>query len=108
MATPTIQDLFGTTATVTNNTLSIKFADFTDVGWTDAAGTTSAEKWLTAILLKARAFTAAQIDEMADIEVNAPFLGLVQRNSVNKRQYSYSVNVYETDSGAAAPDPDNV
>jgi len=106
MPKPTIQQLFGTNATVTSNELTIKFSDFSSIGWGTAAGTTDAEKWLTAILLKARAFSETNLDEVPNINVQDPYPGLTMRNNALKREYSYNVQVYVPDTSAIVPDPD--
>lgn len=108
MPKPTLQQIFGTNASITANDLTIRFADFSSVGWDTAAGTTDAEKWLTAIILKARAFTQSNTDEIPSIVVQAPFPGLITRNNVVKREYSYSVQVYILDAGSTIPDPDSI
>jgi hypothetical protein len=119
MPSPTIPGLFGANATVMTTSASVtasssdpvlvlKFSDFASTGWNTPAGATNAEKWLAAIILKARAFYASNADEVPNVAIGAPFLGLSNRNSLIKREYNYSVAIYETDTGAAAPDPDNV
>lgn len=113
MPAPTIADLFGASATVdttnaSNPKLVIAFADFATQGFGNVAKTTDAEAWLLAIIKKARAYSAAATDELSNVAIDAPFLGLTTRNSVQAREYSYSVRVYEPDTGAAEPDPDNV
>jgi hypothetical protein len=106
MPKPTIQQLFGAGATVANNKLTIDFADFTAEGWNTAAGTVDAEKWFTAIILKAHAFTSANTDQVPNIDIQEPYPGLTTRNAQLKREYAYTVQVYVPDTGNAAPDPD--
>lgn len=106
MPKPTIQQLFGAGATVVNNKLTLDFADFATEGWTTAAGTTSAEKWLTAIVLKAQKFSTSNTDQLPNIVVSDPFPGLINRDSQLKREYAYTVQVYVPDTSAAIPDPD--
>lgn len=119
MASPIISDFFGPGATVltasgsvtassSDPALVIKFSDFASLGWGTPSGATDPEKWITAIILKLRAYTAAATTEESNIVVQAPFLGLTTRNSVQKREYSYTLQIYEPDTGAANPDPDNV
>lgn len=108
MPKPTLQQIFGATSSVASNSLTINFADFAALGWNDAAGTTDPEKWLAAIIKHARSFYAANTDDLPAIAIDDPFLGLTTRNSVAKREYSYSVRIYEADSGATTPDPDNL
>lgn len=106
MPKPTIQQIFGTNASVTSNQLTISFSDFASVGWGTAAGTIDAEKWLTAILLKARAFSEVNTDQIPNINIQEPYPGLTMRNNLLKREYSYSVQVYVPDTSAIVPDPD--
>jgi hypothetical protein len=106
MPKPTLQQIFGTNASVSSNELTIKFSDFSSIGWNAPTGTTDAEKWLTAILLKAREFSAANPDQVPNINVQEPYPGLVMRNTVLKREYSYNVQVYVPDTSSSVPDPD--
>lgn len=119
MPKPTVPQLFGSAAQVITATTSIaatssdpalviRFSDFAVNGWNTVAGTTDAEKWFSAMVLKARATSAANTDEVPNVVIDSPFPGLTTRNSVLKREYQYAVRIYETDSGAATPDPDNV
>lgn len=106
MPKPTIQQLFGAGATVANNKLTIDFTDFATEGWNTAAGTNDAERWLTAIVLKARKFSDTNADQVPNIVVSEPFPGLTTRNNQLKREYSYSVQIYVLDTGNVVPDPD--
>lgn len=113
MPAPTLADFFGANAAIdtsnaANPELRIKFADFATQGLSNTAKATDAEAWLVAILKRARAYSAAATDEMSNVAVDAPFLGLTTRNSVSVREYSYSARIYEPDTGASEPDPDNV
>lgn len=113
MPAPAITDLFGANAVVdttdaANPELRIKFADFSAQGFGNVAKTSDAEAWVVALIKKWRSQTVAATDEASNIAVDAPFLGLTTRNSVSVREYSYSARVYEPDTGASEPDPDNV
>jgi|SRR6476469_60756 len=111
---PSITDFFGAGAVVdastpSNPKLTITFADFAAQGFTDTTKANDAEGWATALLKKWRAFTlAAGTDETANLTVDAPFVGTTTRNSLPKREYSYSARVYEPDLGASEPSPNNV
>lgn len=106
MPKPTLQQIFGSGATVTSNQLTLNFSDFASVGWNTATGTDDAEKWLSAIILKAREFSTANTDQVPNINVQEPYPGLITRNDVLKREYSYTVQIYVPDSGSTIPDPD--
>lgn len=113
MPASTIATLFGPNTTVdttdpANPKLIIPFTDLADVGFTNVAKANDSEGWFTAIVKKARKFIAAQTDEVSNFDVDAPFLGLTTRNTVLMREYSYSIKIYEPDTGSAEPDPDNV
>lgn len=106
MPKPTLQQIFGSNATISNNELTLKFSDFASVGWNTATGTVDAEKWLTAIILKAREFSVTNTDQVPNINIQEPYPGLITRNNVLKREYSYAVQIYVPDSGSTVPDPD--
>lgn len=113
MAAPTLADFFGATAVVdtsnpANPKLTIAFSDFSSVGFGSTAKATDPESWFVAILKRARVYSAAATDELSNVAIDAPFLGLTTRNSANMREYSYTARIYEPDTGAAEPDPDNV
>jgi hypothetical protein len=40
------------------------------------------------------------------VVVSEPLVSLESRNSVLKRRFSYSVDIYQADGGAISPDPD--
>lgn len=106
MPKPTLQQIFGANATVQNDELTIALADFADVGWDDPFGVNDPEKWLTAIVLKARQFSQGNSDQAPNIVVNEPYPGLLTRDEQLKREYSYSVQIYVPDLSASTPDPD--
>jgi hypothetical protein len=110
---PTLADFFGANAAVDTSTpanpkLTIQFSDFATQGFSNTAKATDPEAWVTAIVKKIRAYSNTATDESSNIVVDAPFKGLTTRNSLDQREYSYSVRIYEPDTGSAEPDPDNV
>lgn len=119
MPAPTIQNFFGSSATIVTGSatltgstgdplLVIKYSDFVSQGWNAIATGDEAkpEKWIAAIVRKIKDFSASNTDDLANVVVNDPFIGLETRNELLKRRFSYSVDIYQTDSGANAPDPD--
>ena len=122
MAVPTIANFFGanavtltaaSTAVVASAAapvLVIRYADFAAQDWNAlAAGNeTDPEKWITAILRKIYDFSLSNTDEIPNVVVTAPILGLETRNAVAKRRFSYGVDVYINDTGTLFPDPDSV
>ena len=114
MPTPTITDFFGTNATVdsadaNNPKLIIQFTDFASVGWSNVSGASDPEKWLTAIIKKIRVFSGANTDQLPNVEISTdPSVGFETRENNPKRRFDYYLSIYEPDTGATAPDPDNV
>ena len=121
MPSPTITNFFGQNATVlTSNTsvtasaadpvLVMKYSDFASQSWdTLAVGDeTIPEKWVTAIARKIRDFSNANTDDVPNVVITDPIVGLESRENVLKRRFSYSLDIYQTDSGSTAPDPDLV
>lgn len=109
MPKPTIQQIFGDNASVSQGgILTVNFADFAAVGWDTASGVQDAEKWLTAIILKSRAFSLLNTDELPNINTQEPYPGLIMRNNILKREYSYTIQIYAPDTSASLPDPDVV
>lgn len=121
MPTPTIQNFFGATAEVLTTTTSItasaiapvlviKQSDFTAEGWNAlvAGNETDPEKWTTAIIRKINTFSTANTDDVPNIVITPPILGLESRTNTLKRRYSYSVDIYQPDTGSTQPDPDLV
>jgi hypothetical protein len=120
MAAPTIANFFGanavtltaaSTAVVASAAapvLVIRYADFAAQDWNAlAAGNElDPEKWITAILRKIYDFSISNTDEIPNVVVTAPLLGLETRNAALKRRFSYGVDIYQADSGASNPDPD--
>jgi len=121
MGTPNIVNFFGASATVlTVNTqtvataldpaLVIRYSDFAAEGWNALANgeELDPEKWITAIVKKIKAWSGANVDDIPNVVVTAPLVGLEQRNATLKRRYSYGVDIYQADTGTSEPDPDSV
>ena len=121
MPTPTIQNFFGATsqvitattsivATATDPVLVIKQSDFTALGWNSlvAGHETDPEKWTTAIIRRINTFSTANTDDIPNVVITPPILGLESRANTLKRRYSYSVDIYQPDIGSNEPDPDLV
>lgn len=121
MPTPTIQGFFGATAQVltattsitaspTSPVLVIQQSDFTAEGWDAlvAGNETDPEKWTTAIIRKINTFSDANTDDVPNIVITPPILGLESRTNTLKRRYSYSIDIYQPDIGSTQPDPDLV
>lgn len=121
MSVPTTQQFFGLNATVLTATTSItataiapvlvvRFEDFLGEGWNAlvSGDENDPEKWITAIIKKINAFSVANTDDLANVVAIAPIVGLETRNSILKRRYSYSIDIYQADSGSTVPDPDFV
>ncbi len=121
MTAPTIANFFGTNAQVLTATASvtasaadpvlvIKYSDFAAQAWDAlvAGNETDPEKWITAIARKIYDFSAANTDDIPNVVITAPILGLESRNSTLKRRFAYSLDIYQPDTGTAAPDPDLV
>lgn len=121
MPTPTIPNFFGDTAQVITVTTSItasaiapvliiKQADFTAESWNAlvAGNETDPEKWITAIVRKIATFSTANVDDIPNVVITPPVLGLESRTNILKRRYSYGVDIYQPDTGSTDPDPDLV
>jgi archaellum component FlaF (FlaF/FlaG flagellin family) len=106
MAEPTLQNLFGASATQTATTLTIAKADLT--GLTPSANNT-AESLLVAILLLA-AENATQEAQDADpdrqIVIERGLDSLVTRNNQTYRSYSYTVDMQRIDTGSTVSPSD--
>ena len=121
MPIPTIANFFGAnaqtltattsvTASAIDPVLVIKHSDFTAQAWNSlvAGDETDPEKWITAIARKIYDFSVANTDDLANVVITNPILGLESRNSLLKRRFSYGLDIYQDDSGSSAPDPDLV
>ncbi len=119
MAAPTIANFFGANAqvltastTVTASTadpvLVVKYSDFATQAWNAlvSGDQNKPEKWITAIARKIVDFSNSNVDDIPNVVITDPIVGLESRQSVLKRRFSYSLDVYQTDSGSTTPDPD--
>lgn len=121
MSAPTISDFFGENAAVLTATtdvvadsaapvLVIKYSDFTSQSWDALAANDEniPEKWIAAIARKIRDFSSTNTDDVPNVVITDPIVGLESRESTLKRRFSYSLDIYQADSGSIAPDPDLV
>ena len=121
MGIPNINNFFGANATIlTANAqivataldpvLVIRYSDFATEGWNALANgeALDPEKWTTAIVKKIKAWSVANLDDIPNVVVTAPLVGLEQRNATLKRRYSYGIDIYKADTGTSEPDPDSV
>jgi hypothetical protein len=121
MTAPTIPDFFGQNAIVLTSTTSVtasaadpvlvvKYSDFVSQSWDALVANDEniPEKWVTAIARKIRDFSNANTDDVPNVIITDPIVGLESRESVLKRRFSYSLDIYQADSGSTAPDPDLV
>jgi len=121
MPAPNIANFFGANAQVLTSATSvaasavdpalvIKFSDFSAQAWDNltAGDETDPEKWIAAITRKIRDFSNANTDDVPNVVITDPILGLETRENTLKRRFSYSLDIYQPDSGSAAPDPDLV
>ncbi len=121
MPTPTVTNFFGanatvltanaqTSATALDPVLVIRYSDFTAEGWNALANgeELDPEKWVTAIVKKIKAWSMANLDDIPNVVITAPLVGLEQRNATLKRRYSYGVDIYQVDTGTSEPDPDSI
>lgn len=121
MTAPTIQNFFGAsaqvltasatvTATGSSPVLVISQSDFTSEAWDDltSGDESDPQKWLTAIIRKINTWSSANSDDIPNVVITNPILGLESRNETLKRRYSYSVDIYQPDTGSTEPDPDLV
>lgn len=108
MPEPTLQDIFGGSATQDATTLTISKANLTTVGLT-ASATNTAESLFVAILLLAKStLTADALNTNPDqsISIEDSFESLVTRNSQTYRQKTYSINLQKVDTSSVI-DPDD-
>jgi hypothetical protein len=118
----TIANFFGANASVLTATTSItastadpvlviRYSDFAAEAWNSlvSGNETKPEKWTSAIIRKINNYSTANSgDDTLNVIVTDPILGLEVRSSTLKRRYSYSVDVYQADTGSTQPDPDLV
>jgi hypothetical protein len=121
MPAPTISNFFGAnaqtltvstsvTASAADPVLVIRYSDFTAQEWNAlvAGDQTDPEKWLAAITRKIYDWTIANTDDLPNVAITEPILGLESRNNTLKRRFSYGLDIYQNDTGSSAPDPDLV
>jgi hypothetical protein len=119
MPAPTIANFFGAnaqvltasstvTASPTAPVLVIRQSDFSAEDWNALTTGQEAdpEKWTVAIVRKINTWSNANIDDIPNVVIDNPIVGLESRTSTLKRRFSYSIDIYQPDSGATAPDPD--
>ncbi|MBW4597462.1 MAG: hypothetical protein KME46_32345 [Brasilonema angustatum HA4187-MV1] len=108
MTKPTLQQVFGASATQTATTITITKADLVSTGLLASAGNTG-ESLLVALLLYA-ANTLNETNQTTNpetqITIAQSFDSLVTRNSATYRQRTYSVNLQKVDTSATI-DPDD-
>ncbi|RAM50387.1 MAG: hypothetical protein C6Y22_17480 [Hapalosiphonaceae cyanobacterium JJU2] len=108
MAEPTLQQVFGANATQDANTITISKADLTPVGLTSSA-TNRAEQLFVAILLKAESYlnpTNQASDSDIQVTIDDGFVSIVNRNSQNYRQSTYTIALQKLDTSSNI-DPDD-
>lgn len=107
MAEPTLEEVFGDSATQDETTLVISKADlFNSVGLISLEINT-AESLLVAIVLQAAKQlndTAQEQNKDIQVTINKGFDSLVTRNNQNYRQYQYTIEMQKLDT-ATAPNP---
>ena len=119
MPSPTIDNFFGASAqvisastnivaTAIDPALILRYSDFNAESWNAlAAGEQlDPEKWLTSILKKAKTWSVANTDDLPNLVVFPPSLGLELRNAISIRRFTYSVDIFQPDTGGSEPDPD--
>jgi len=119
MPNATLVNIFGTGASVTTGadpTLTTKYSGQATAGWNAIIAGDEANpwKWFTSILFNAKAYYAALSDnDKATQNVvvqQSSFNGVALETRGNQiyRKYSYTVEIYELDTGASNFDPDRV
>lgn len=101
MAEPTLQQIFGNSATQNATDIIIKKSDLAAKGLT-ASVSNRAEALLAAIIFKAQEYlTTTNQGTNADIQITIEnsFESLTTRNNVNYRQKSLTINLQKADTG---------
>lgn len=111
-------NIFGTGATVTTGTdptLSIRYSGQSTAGWNAliAGDEANPYKWLASIIANAKNYynSLSDTDKANQNLVVAPSyspVSLESRNNQVYRKYSYTVDIYELDTGSSNFDPDRV
>ena len=106
---PNLQDIFGPDAAiVTGRKLTIDFDNFASVGWNSTNDLDNPEKWLTAILLRAKDWYDRNKSDLPNVVIEDPKVSVVRRIDTMRREFVYEVKIYEPYAGATRPDPDFV
>jgi hypothetical protein len=121
MSIPLASDFFGintqiliaTTSIVASPSapiLIIKQSDFAAQSWNGLipGDENDPEKWISAIIRKIHDFSLANTDDLPNVVITPPTLGLESRTNILKRRFSYTIDIYQPDTGSEAPDPDLV
>lgn len=112
-----ITDRFGSNATYNSSTkiLSIDLTDYTPESLDNPGTLTSndADKILAAIIRKNVAWetslpSGTETHNVSVAKQSFNFVSLESRNSVTKRKYSYTTDIFVVDSGTSDPDPNDV
>lgn len=108
----TLAQLFGTNATIDTSgatpKLIVELNDFLPESLNGTNGYTASKVGAAMLRHWLSNTKTLSEDATAGIVASDPFVSLTTRNGIAQRGYSYSVNVYVPDSGAASPDPDLV
>jgi hypothetical protein len=112
---PTIQNRFGASTTLNNGILTIDLSDYSTESLDNPNTLTSndADKILAAIIQKNINWeltlpVGTQTHNVSLQKQSFNFIQLETRNNLVKRNYSYTANIYVTDTGANDPDPNDV
>jgi hypothetical protein len=111
-------NIFGTGATVTTGAdpvLSLKYSGQSTAGWNALATGDEANpyKWLASIIANAKNYYSALSDAdkaTQNVIVVPSFspVSLETRGTQVYRKYSYTIDIYELDTGSSSFDPDKV
>ncbi|MGL5804025.1 MAG: hypothetical protein ACRC11_01055 [Xenococcaceae cyanobacterium] len=109
-------NIFGTGAITTTGTdpaLTIKYSGQNAAGWNAliAGDEANPYKWLASIIANAKAYydsltSTEKTNQNLNIQANS--VSLENRNGQVYRRYSYTINIYELDTGSSSFDPDKV
>ena len=111
----TIQERFGSNVALNNGILTIDLADYLNESLNNPSALTAndADKILAAIIRKNVAWeltlpSGTQTHNVSLQKQSFNFVQLATRNNVVKRAYSYTANIYVSDTGTNDPDPNDV
>lgn len=108
MTALTLQQQFGTNATLSNGVLSIHISDLTSVGLNGSSPSPSDIAAALVLHWQANQGTNADQDNTIGVVVGTPFRTLLSRNNINQIQYQYPVSFYVPDTLGTTLDPDSV